>query len=193
MIPPERVADAAEPSEVVVPTAVYPEAMASAAASPKVAHAAERSEAAALASAPCVVVVPSNVLSTCYVVVEGTKAELCTCPVKENVNELSLFPDGTAVEPPEVAGSTTEPPELSMVSTYALSLSACPVTAMKAVCELSACPVTAMEVVYELPCLVCFWTFSLPWTSRGGYLWTLVLFWTSQGGWLWTVCLSRLN
>ncbi len=54
MISPEVTADAAEPSEVVVPAAVYPEAMASAAVSPEVAaHAAEPSEAAVLASAPC--------------------------------------------------------------------------------------------------------------------------------------------
>ncbi len=38
--------------------------------------------------------------------------------VTENVNELSLFSYGTAVEPPEMAASTAEPPEVSVVSTY---------------------------------------------------------------------------
>ncbi len=68
----------------MVPAAVSPEVAA---------HAAEPPEAAVLASAPCVVVVPSNALSACHVTVEGTVAE------------LSLYPDGTTVEPPEVAAS----------------------------------------------------------------------------------------
>ncbi len=86
------------------------------------AHAAEPSEAAALASASCTVVVPSN--------------------------ELSLFPYDTAVEPPEVAATAAEPPEVSVVSTYQLFASH--VTGMEAICEPSACPVTAMEAIYEL-------------------------------------------
>ncbi len=91
-------------------------------------------------------VAPSNAPSTCYVVVNGTIAELCTCPVKENVNELSLFPDITAEEPPAVAASTAEP---LVVSTCQLSV--CPVTAIKAISKLSACPVTAMEAICEIP------------------------------------------
>ncbi len=54
--------------------------------SPEVAaDAAEPPEMAALASNPCVVVAPTNALSACHVVVEGTIAE------------LSLYPDGTTV------------------------------------------------------------------------------------------------
>ncbi len=89
------------------------------------AHAAESPEAAVLASAPSIVVVPSNVLSACCVA------------VKETVTELSLCPEFTTVEPPEV----------SVVSTCE-SLS-CPVTAMEAVCESLFCPVTAMEAVSD--------------------------------------------
>ncbi len=124
MMSPEVAADAAEPPEVVVLTAVFPEAMVPAAVSPEVAaHAAEPPEAAVLASAPCVVVVPSNALSACHVTVEGTVAE------------LSLYPDGTTVEPPEVAASAADPLEVSVVLTY--ELSSCPVTAMEAICESS--------------------------------------------------------
>ncbi len=86
---------------------------------------------------------------------------------QKNVKEISLFPDGTAVEPPEVSTSAAESPEVSVVSTYELPVcpvtameavcepSAYPVTAMEAVCEPSACPVTAMEAVYELPVWFC--------------------------------------
>ncbi len=132
--------------------------MAPAAASPEVAaHAAEPPEVAVLASAPCMVVAPSNVLSACHVTVKGTVDEHCTCPV----TELYLFPDVTTVEPPEVAASAAEPPEVPVVPSYeSLSCTvtameavyeslSCPVTAMEAVCESSSCPVTAMEAVYE--------------------------------------------
>ncbi len=125
-------------------TSELPQVMAPAAASPEVAaHAAEPPEAAVLASAPCIVVAPSNVLSACHVTVKGTVDEHCTCPV----TELYLFPDVTTVEPPEVAASAAEPPEVSVVTSYE-SLS-CPVTAMEPVCESLSCPVTAMEAVCE--------------------------------------------
>ncbi len=125
-------------------TSELPQVMAPAAASPEVAaHAAEPPEAAVLASAPCMVVAPSNVLSACHVMVKGTVDEHCTCPD----TELYLFPDVTTVEPPEVAASAAEPPEVSVVPSYE-SLS-CPVTAMEAVCESFFCPVTAMEVICE--------------------------------------------
>ncbi len=125
-------------------TSELPQVMAPAAASPEVAaHAAEPPEVAVLASAPYIVVAPSNVLSACHVTVKGTIDEHCTCPV----TELYLFPDVTAVEPPEVAASAAEPPEVSVVPSYE-SLS-CPVTAMEAVCESLSCPVTAMEAVCE--------------------------------------------
>ncbi len=139
---PEVAADAAEPHEVVVLTAVFPKAMVAA-------HAAEPPEAAVLPSAPCVMVVPSNALSVCHVTVEGTIAE------------LSLYPDGTIVEPPEVAASAAEPLEVSVVPTYELrscpvlakeaicELSSCPVTVKEAICEPSVCPFTAMEAVYD--------------------------------------------
>ncbi len=153
MMSPEVAADAAEPPEVVALAAVFPEAMVPAAVSPEVAaHAAEPPEEAVLASAPCVVVAPSNALSARHVTVEGTVDERCTCPVKEGVNEHYLFPDVT----------TAEPPEVSVVSIYELSacpvmameavcnLSVCPVMAMEVVCKFSACPVTAMEAIYEL-------------------------------------------
>ncbi len=112
--------------------------------SPEVAaHAAEPPEAAVLASAPCMVVAPSNSYPACHITVEGTVDEHCPYPV----NELYLFPDVTTVEPPEMAASAAEPSEVSVVDTYE-SLS-CPVTAMEAVCECSSCPVTAMEAVCE--------------------------------------------
>ncbi len=98
-------------------------------------------------------VAPSNALLPCHVTVEKTITELRIYPVKENVDEFSLFPDAsvttasavselsvfvetldaTAVEPPEVEASAAKPPEVSVVSTY--QLSACPVTAMEAVCD----------------------------------------------------------
>ncbi len=125
-------------------TSELPQVMAPAAVSPEVAaHAAKPPKAAVLASAPCMVVAPSNVLSACHVTVKGTVDEHCTCPV----TELYLFPDVTTVEPPEVAASAAEPPEVSVVPSYE-SLS-CPVTAMEAVCESLSCPVTAMEAVCE--------------------------------------------
>ncbi len=129
-------------------TSELPQVMAPAAASPEVAaHAAEPPEAAVLASAPCMVVAPSNVLSACHVMVKGTVDEHCTCPV----TELYLCPDATTVEPPEVAASAAEPPEVSVVPSYE-SLS-CPVTAMEAICESSFCPFTAKEAICELlPC-----------------------------------------
>ncbi|KAK9980737.1 hypothetical protein ABG768_000326 [Culter alburnus] len=89
MMSPEGTADAAEPPEVVALTAVLPKAV-------------------VLASAPCVVVAPSNILSACHVTVKGTVAE------------LFLYSDGTIVEPPEVAASAADPLELSMVHTYEL-------------------------------------------------------------------------
>ncbi|KTG01685.1 hypothetical protein cypCar_00032816 [Cyprinus carpio] len=65
MISPEVAANAAEPSEVVALSPVSPEAMVSTAVSPEVAaHAADPSEAAVLTSAHCMVVAPSNSLST---------------------------------------------------------------------------------------------------------------------------------
>ncbi len=91
---PEVAADAAEPPDVVAHAAVFSEAMAPAAVSPEVAaHAAEPPEAAALASTPCMVVVPNNAPSACDIA------------VKETVTDLSLCPEVTAVEPPEVAQS----------------------------------------------------------------------------------------
>ncbi|XP_058626167.1 uncharacterized protein LOC131536961 [Onychostoma macrolepis] len=113
-------------------TAELSEVAAAAAASPEVvAGAAEPPEAAGLTSAPCMVVAPSNVLSTCC------------------VTNLSLCPEFTAVEPPEVAATAAEPPEVSAVSVC--KISSCPGMAMEAVNELSFCPVTAMEINYELP------------------------------------------
>ncbi len=103
------------------------QAMAPSAASPEVAaRAAEPPEVVVLASTPCVVVAPSNVLSACRVA------------VKETV---------TTVEPPEVAATATEPSEVSGISIHQLFV--CPVTARRAVPELSSCPVTAMEAVCE--------------------------------------------
>ncbi len=118
--------------------AVFPEAMVTAAEPP---------EAAVLTSAHCVVVAPSDALSACHVTVEGTIAE------------LSLYPDGTTVEPTEVAASAADPLEVSVVLSYELSSCAMeavckslsfPVTAMEAVCESLSCPVTAMEAVCDL-------------------------------------------
>ncbi len=122
------------------------------------ADAAEPPEAAVLSSVPCMVVVPSNALVACHVTVKGTIAEL---------SAFVETPDGTAVEPLEVAASSAEPPEVSVVPTYQLSaypftameaiceLSSCPVTAKEAGCELSPCPVTAKEAICELsPCPV---------------------------------------
>ncbi len=139
----EVAADAAEPPEVVALVAVFPEVMVPAAVSPKVAaDAAEPPEAAVLSSVPCMVVAPSNAFSACHVTVEGTIAKL---------SAFVETSDGTAVEPLEVAASAAELPEVSVVSTY--QLSACPVTAIEAVCEASFCPVTAMEAVCDLlPC-----------------------------------------
>ncbi len=112
--------------------------------SPKVAaYAAEPPEAAVLASAPCMVVAPSNECPACHITVEGTVDEHCTCPV----NKLYLFPDVTTVEPPEVAASAAEPSEVSVVTIY--ESSSCPVTAMEAICESSSCPAMAMEAVCE--------------------------------------------
>ncbi len=141
---PEVAADTAEPPGVVVHAAVFPGAT-PAAVSPEVAaDAAEPTEAAVLPLIPCMVVAPSNALAACHITIKGT------------ITELTVFvetPDGTAVEPLEVAASTAEPPEVSVVSTY--QLLPCPVTAKKAVCELSPCPVTAKEAVCKLsPCPV---------------------------------------
>ncbi len=109
-----------------------------------VAHAAEPPEVAVLASAPFMVVVPSNVLLACRVA------------IKETV---------TTVEPPEVAATAAEPSEVSVVSTHSLfvcpvaarravpELLYCPAMAMEAVCKFSSCPVVATEATYELlPC-----------------------------------------
>ncbi len=134
------------------------------------AHAAEPPEAAVRASAPCMVMAPSNSCLAHHITVKGTVDEHCTCPV----NDLYLFPDVTTVEPPEVAASAAEPSEVSVVTTYESSScpvaameavyesscpvaameavyesSSCPVTAMEAICESSSCPVAAMEAVYE--------------------------------------------
>ncbi len=127
-----------EPPKVATSTMVSLDVMA---------DAAEPSIAAVLASATCVVVAPNNTLPDHHITVERTVDEHCTCPA----NKLSLFLNGIAVEPPEVATSAAEPPKVSVVSIY--DLSACPVMAMEAVCELSSCPVMAMEAVCELlPC-----------------------------------------
>ncbi len=122
---PEVAADAAEPPGVVVHAAVFPEATPAAVSPEVVAHAAEPPEAAVLASAPCMVVAPSNVLPACHVT------------VKETV---------TTVEPPEVVVSAAEPPEVSVVSNC--KLLPCPVTAKEAVSNaLAACHVTVKETV----------------------------------------------
>ncbi len=63
-------ADAAEPSGVVAHAAVFPEAM-PATASPEVAaDATEPPEAVVLSLIPCMVVVPSNAVTACYVTVK---------------------------------------------------------------------------------------------------------------------------
>ncbi len=82
------------------------------------------------------VMAPNNALTACHVAVGGAVAE------------LPLFPDCTALDPPEVAASAAEPPEGSVVSVHE-SLP-CPVTTMEAVFESLPCPVTAMEAVSEL-------------------------------------------
>ncbi len=55
------------------------------------------SRVAVPASAPCTVLTPSNALRDCHVTVEGTCAELYTCPVNENVTELFLLPDASVM------------------------------------------------------------------------------------------------
>ncbi len=73
--------------------------------SPEVAaDAAEPPKAEVLASTPCIMVVPNNVLSDCGVAVEKT------------VIELSLCFEVTTVELPEVVATASEPPEVSVVS-----------------------------------------------------------------------------
>ncbi|KAF4095123.1 hypothetical protein G5714_024201 [Onychostoma macrolepis] len=123
-------------------TAALSEVATAATASPEVvAHAAEPPEAAGLTSAPCMLVALRNVLSTCCVAVEKT------------ITKLSLCPEFTAVEPPEVSAVSVG--ELSFCPVTAMEavneLSFCPVTAMEAVNELSFCPVTTMEAINELP------------------------------------------
>ncbi len=142
LMSPDVVAVAAESPGIVAFAAVFPEAMAPAAALLEVAaHAAESSEAVVLTSAPCMVVVSSNILSACRVA------------VVETVTELSLFSNETALEPPEVVASAAEPPEVSVVLNY--ELSSCPLTAMEAICKLSSCLVAARRAVPELsPCPV---------------------------------------
>ncbi len=92
-----------------------------------------------LASAPFMVVVPSNVLLACRVA------------IKETV---------TTVEPPEAAATAAEPSEVSVVSTHSLfvctvaarravpELLYCPAMAMEAVCKFSSCPLVATEATY---------------------------------------------
>ncbi len=139
---PEVAADAVEPLGVVTLAAVLSKAMALASASSEeVAHAPERPEVAVLTSALGMVVAPRVVLSACRVA------------VKETVTELSLCPEFTNVEPPEVAATAAEPSEVSVVSTYRLS---CFVTAMEhllctepaeeAISVHSPCPVTTLKV-----------------------------------------------
>ncbi len=77
-------------------------------------------------------VTPSNALPACHVTVEGTYAELCICPVKENVNELFLLSDASVttandfffhfVAPDAIAA---EPPEVAGVPTYELCICLC--------------------------------------------------------------------
>ncbi len=62
-----------------------------------VAHAAEPPGVAVPASATCTVLAPSNALRDCHVTIEGTCAELYTCPVNENVTELFLLPDASVM------------------------------------------------------------------------------------------------
>ncbi len=89
-----------ETLETAVSTVMSPEVAADAAEPPKV---------EVLASTPCIMVVPNNVLSDCGVAVEKT------------VIELSLCFEVTTVELPEVVSTTSEPPEVSVVSIYQLS------------------------------------------------------------------------
>ncbi len=139
--------------------AVSPEAMAPAAVSPRVGGVCCRtSRAPRLSSAPCVVVVHSNELLACHDMVEETITELRIYPVKENVDEFSLFPDASVTTTSAVSelsvfvetldATAVEPLEVSVVSTYPLST--CPVMVKETICELSACPVTTKEVVFEL-------------------------------------------
>ncbi len=81
------------------------------------------------------VMAPNNALTACHVAVGGAVAE------------LPLFPDCTALDPPEVAASAAEPPEGSVVSVHE-SLP-CPVTAMEAVSELSVGHDLVIESVVE--------------------------------------------
>ncbi len=119
----EVAADAAEPPEVVTLVTVFPEVMVPDAVSPKMAaDAAKPSEAVVLFSVPCMVVEPSNALSTCHITVKGTIAK---------TSAFVESSDGTAAEPLEVAASAAEPPEMSVVSKN--QLSACPVTAIEAI------------------------------------------------------------
>ncbi len=106
--------------------------MAPSAASPEVAaHAAEPPEAAVLASAHCMVVAPSNVLSACPVTAMEAVYESLSCPVTamEAICESSFCPV-TAME-------------------AICESSFCPVTAMEAVYESLSCPVAATEAINE--------------------------------------------
>ncbi len=117
--------------------------------SPEVAaYAAEPPEAAVLASAPCMVVAPSNECPACHITVEGTVDEHCTCPV----NKLYLFP---------VTSMNPRPAPVTAMEGVCES-SSCPVAAMEAVYESSSCPVADMEAVYE--------SLSCPVTAREGRL-----------------------
>ncbi len=128
-------ANAAEPLGVVTLAAMLSEAMAlTAASSEVVAHAAELPEVGVLASAPCMVVAPSNVLSVCCVAVKETVTELSLCPEFTTVEPPEVA--ATAPEPPEVSATAAEPPEVSVVSTYLSS--SCSVKATEA--ALNICP-----------------------------------------------------
>ncbi|KTF94067.1 hypothetical protein cypCar_00031943 [Cyprinus carpio] len=110
-----------------------------------VANAAEPPEAAALTSAPCAVVAPSNTLSVCHVMIRETITELSLCTeAMEAVFELSSCP----VTAMEAVFELTGCPVLVMEAVH--ELTACPVTAMETVCKTSSCPVMAMKAVYEL-------------------------------------------
>ncbi len=129
-------------------------------------------EVAVPASAPCTVVAPGNALPDCLVTVEGTCAELYTCPVNENVNELFLLPDAsvmaesdhselsvfvapdaTAAEPPEVVASAEEPPEVAAstaepseeAGVHIYELFVCPDEVMKNISESPIIPVSALK------------------------------------------------
>ncbi|KAG1925536.1 hypothetical protein F2P79_025473 [Pimephales promelas] len=76
-------------------TSELPQAKAPAAVNPEVAaRAAEPLEAVVFASATCMVVTPSNVLSACHVMVKSTIDVHGTCPV----NELYQILDATTVD-----------------------------------------------------------------------------------------------